>query len=229
MAVVYEDSLFGTDGAANMMSFLQDNGIEVSNLIAYSAARTEPGYFRSILAPLTVETPDIIHMISYIADGVSLVKTIRDLRIPAQLSGGAGGFTHPRFLREAGAAAEGLLVATLWSEALPYRGARTYYEGYQSTYELAPDYHGAEAYSALLVTADALRRAKSLQPADIRTALDETFMQTPFGPVKFYSYADFERQNSVRTQVLQVQSGQFEVLWPPELATSRFANSRTKP
>jgi len=225
VAIVYEDSMFGTDGAANMMSFSQDNGIEVRDLIAYSADRTESAYFRALLAPLTDETPDVIHMISYLDDGVTLVKTIQDLKFPSQLTGGAGGFTHPRFLEEAGAAAEGLLVATLWSDALPYPGARTYHERYQSAYGTAPDYHGAEAYSALLVAADALGRAKSLKPEDIRAALDETFMITPFGPVKFYSYENFERQNSVRPQVLQVQSGRFEVVWPPELATGRFVVS----
>ncbi len=229
MAIVYEDSMFGTDGAANMMSFLQDNGIEVRDLIAYSADRAGHAYFRSLLAPLTHGTPDVIHMISYLADGVTLVNTIRDLDIPSQLTGGAGGFTHPRFLQKAGAAAEGLLVATLWSDALPYPGARTYHERYLSAHGTAPDYHGAEAYSALLVAADALGRAKSFRPGDIRAALDETFMMTPFGPVKFYSYEAFERQNSIRPQVLQVQSARFEVVWPPDLATGRLVRTPLTP
>jgi len=228
-AIVYEDSMFGTDGAANMMSFLQDNGIEVRDLIPYSADRAGPAYFRSLLAPLTHEPPDVIHMISYLADGVTLVKTIRNLKIPSQLTGGAGGFTHPRFLQKAGAAAEGLLIATLWSAALPYPGARVYHERYQSAYGTAPDYHGAEAYSALLVAADALGRAMSLKPEDIRAALDDTFMMTPFGPVKFYSYEAFERQNSIRPQVLQVQSARFEVVWPPDLATGRFVRTPATP
>ena len=227
MAIVYEDSMFGTDGAANMMSFLQDSGIEVRDLIPYSVDRAAPAYFRALLAPLTHESPDVIHMISYLIDGVTLVKVIRDLKIPSQLAGGAGGFTHPRFLQEAGAAAEGLLVATLWSDALPYPGARIYHERYRSAYGTAPDYHGAEAYSALLVAANALGRAKSLKPEDIRTALDETFMITPFGPVKFYSYEAFERQNSIRPQVLQVQSARFEVVWPPDLATGRYVSDPT--
>ena len=220
MAVVYEDSMFGTDAAANMMSFLQDNGIEVRDLIGYSAERADTGYLRPLLAPLTEDPPDIIHMISYLNDGIALVKTLADLRIPSQLTGAAAGFTHPEFLRKAGQAAENMLVATLWSSALPYPGANAYYEDYRALHGVGPGYHGAEAYSALLVAADALRRARSFEPDAIRTALDRTYMTTPFGPVKFYSYADFERQNSVRTQVLQIVKSRFEVVWPADLATA---------
>lgn len=220
MAVVYEDSLFGTDSAASMMSFLQDNGIEVRDLIGYSLERAGPTYFRSLLAPLTREPPEVIHMVSYLNDGIMLAKTIRDLKIPSRLTGGAAGFTHPEFLKQAGWAANGLLIATLWSSELPYPGVKEYYENYLARHGAAPDYHGAEAFSALLVAADALRRATSLKPETIRTALDQTYMKTPFGPVKFYSYENFERQNSIRTQVLQIKSGQFEVVWPPDLATT---------
>jgi branched-chain amino acid transport system substrate-binding protein len=212
--------MFGTDAAANMMSFLQDNGIEISGLMGYSAERAGPTYFRSLLAPLTGEPPDVIHMISYLTDGIALVKAIRELRIPSQLTGAAAGFTHPKFLNQTGEAANDLLVASLWSAELPYPGAKAYYDNYVADYGTAPDYHGAEAYSALLVAADALKRATSLESGAIRKALNQTFMMTPFGPVKFYSYENFERQNSIRTQVLRVREGQFQVVWPADLATT---------
>jgi branched-chain amino acid transport system substrate-binding protein len=47
-------------------------------------------------------------------------------------------------------------------------------------------------------------------------------MITPFGPVKFKSYGNFERQNSLPTQVLQIINGKFECVWPQNLATSNF-------
>jgi branched-chain amino acid transport system substrate-binding protein len=89
-------------------------------------------------------------------------------------------------------------------------------------YGKSPDYHGAEAYSALLVASDALKRTKSFSPKNIREALNRTYVITPFAPVKFYSYEDFERQNSINTLVLQIINGKFETIWPPELASTRF-------
>ncbi|MFZ0257598.1 MAG: ABC transporter substrate-binding protein [Gammaproteobacteria bacterium] len=223
MAIVYEDSMFGTSAAAAMMTFLRQTGIEMSHLISYSSAQATPFYLRSLLAPLTAEAPDIIYMISYLSDGIALVRALRNLQIPSQLVGGAGGFTHPRFLEEAADDAEGMLVVTLWSEQLPYAGAKSFFNRYLEAYGVAPDYHGAEAYSALLVAADALKRVDSPEPAAVREALDKTRLMTPFGPVKFYTYEDFERQNSVRTQVLQVRDGEFQLVWPLGLARISFA------
>jgi len=86
----------------------------------------------------------------------------------------------------------------------------------------SPDYHGAEAYSALLVAAEALKCSKSFSPQDIRDALNQIYMMTPFGPVKFYSYEDFERQNSVNTLVLEIINGKFETIWPLDAASASF-------
>ena len=228
MAIIYENSMFGTNGAMQMMSFCEDNAIEVSALIGYDREMASQTFFRPLLAPLTEEIPDVIYMISYLEDAVALVKTVRELKLTSLLCGGAGGFTLEEFVKRAGDAANYLLTATLWSEHLLFPGAKEYHERYVQMYGVEPDYHGAEAYSALLVAADGLKRAESLRPQDIRSALNKTFMITPFGPVKFYSYEDFERQNSVRTLVTQIINGRFKIIWPPDLANSQFVQPGEK-
>lgn len=222
ISIVYEESMFGINGATYMMEFCLENGIDLQTTIGYDKTRKEPAYFRSILASLQAEPPDIIYMVSRLEDGVVLVKTIRELGIDVLLCGGAGGFTNPEFIVRAGEAADGLITATLWTHQVVYPGARTFYDQFIKRYNYSPDYHGVEAYAALQVVADVLDRAKSLKPKDIRGALDNTFLMTPFGPVKFYNYYDFERQNSVRTMVLQVANDRFEVIWPPDMATAPF-------
>ncbi|MCW9097305.1 MAG: ABC transporter substrate-binding protein, partial [Ignavibacteriaceae bacterium] len=152
------------------------------------------------------------------------VRAIREVKVDALLCGGAGGFTSQEFIKRAGKAANQLLTATLWSHQLPYPGAKKYHDHFLQMYSYPPDYHGAEAYSALLVVADALKRAESLSSKNIRAALDKTYMMTPFGPVKFYSYEGFERQNTVRTLVLQIINDNFEVIWPLDVATAGFVS-----
>jgi branched-chain amino acid transport system substrate-binding protein len=78
------------------------------------------------------------------------------------------------------------------------------------------------------VAADALRRAESFSSKDIRTSLSKTYMKTPFGPVKFYSYDDFERQNIINTMVLQIIKGKFETIWPPAIASAQFVPPATE-
>jgi branched-chain amino acid transport system substrate-binding protein len=222
ISIIYENSMFGINGATHMMAFCQENGIDIKSTVGYSRERTDPAYFRSILALQVDDPPDIIYMVSRLDDGSALVKAIREVKIDTLLCGGAGGFTSQEFVKRAGKAANHLLTATLWSHQLPYPGAKEYYDHFFQLYSFPPDYHGAEAYSALMVVADVLKRAESLSSKNIRAALNKTLMMTPFGPVKFYSYEDFERQNTVRTLVLQINNGKFEVIWPPDVATAEF-------
>ncbi len=222
MAIVYENSPFGTGAALRMMWFCREHDIEISKMISYHRERRDPGYFHKLVQPLVDDPPDAIYLVSYLNDGAILVKKIREAGIGSLLLGGAGGFTHYKFIAKAGNAADKLLTATLWTHQLPYAGTRQYFDQYSQKYQSAPDYHGAEAYSALLVAADALKRAASLKPKDVRAALDETRMETPFGPVHFTSYGRYQRQNSLPTMVLQVIDGKFEFVWPEEVATASF-------
>ena len=223
MAIVYENSMFGTSGAIRMIEFCQEKAIEIRAEIDYDRTKaTAPGYLRSVLASLTEDPPDVIYMVAYLNDAVALVKQIRELNINSLLCGAAGGFTLEEFIIRAGGAANYLLTAALWSEQVRYPGAGEYYNQYTERYSKSPDYHGAEAYSALLVAAEALRRSKSFSPQDIRDALNQIYMMTPFGPVKFYSYEEFERQNSVNPLVLQIINGKFETIWPLDAASARF-------
>ena len=224
MSIIYENSMFGINGATYMMGFCLENGIEVRSTVGYDRERTDPAYFRSILALQVEDPPDVIYMVSHLEDGAMLVKAIREVKVDALLCGGAGGFTSQEFIKRAGKAANQLLTATLWSHQLPYPGAKEYYDRFLQAYSYPPDYHGAEAYSVVLVAADALKRVESFSSESIRAALDKTFMMTPFGPVKFYAYEDFERQNTVRKLVLQIINDTFEVIWPLDIATAGFVS-----
>ena len=224
MSIIYENSMFGINGATHMMGFCQENGIAIRSTVGYDRTRTDPAYFRSVLALQVEDPPDVIYMVSRLDDGAALVKAIREVKIDSLLCGGAGGFTSQEFIKRAGKAANQLLTATLWSHQLSYPGAKEYYDRFLQVYSYPPDYHGTEAYSALLVAADALKRAESFSSKSIRAALNKTFMMTPFGPVKFYAYEDFERQNTVRTLVLQIINDKFEVIWPLDVATAGFVS-----
>jgi branched-chain amino acid transport system substrate-binding protein len=205
------------------MWFCRDNDINLRAIEPYHKERLNAEYFQHIVDRLKEDPPDVIYMVSYLKDGALLVKTIRESKLNSLLVGGAGGFTSQKFIKTAGDLSNNILTATLWTPQLQYPGTKEYYDQYAKKYATPPDYHGAEAYSALLVAADVLKRADSYSPASIRAALDKTDLITPFGPVKFTSYENFERQNSLPTQVLQIINGKFECVWPRELATTDFA------
>lgn len=223
MAIIYENGMYGTNAAFRMLGFCADNGIELRGFFDYDKwYGADAAHFQPMLKQLKKEPPDVIFMVSYLKDAVTLVKEIQKSKLKSLLCGAAAGFTQEEFIKRAGDAANNLVTATLWSERALYPGAREYFDRYAKLFASKPDYHGAEAYSAVLVAADALRRAASLSPKDIRAALAQTSMVTPFGPVKFQSYETFDRQNTVRTLVLQIIDGKFQTIWPPEFAAAKF-------
>ena len=222
MAIVYENSPYGTGLALRMMWFCRENDIDILGIEPYHKERLRPDYFKRIVARVKEESPDVIYMVSYLNDAALLTKTIKESKINSLLCGGAGGFTHKKFINKIGDLANNLLTATLWTHQLKYPGTKEYYDEYIKRYSVPPDYHGAEAFSSLLVVADVLKRTESYRPENMRAEMDQTDMITPFGPVKFKSYKNFERQNSFPTQVLQIIDGKFECVWPEALATTGF-------
>lgn len=226
MAIVYENSPFGTGSALRMLWFCRENDIELRKIIPYHKERASSEYFQKLLKPLEKNPPDLIYMVSYLKDAVHLVEKIKKSKINSLLIGGAGGFTHYKFIAMAGNYADRMLTATLWTHQLPYPGTKEYYDRYLEKHSTTPDYHGAEAYSALFVLADALKRAESLDPAGIRAALDKTDIMTAFGPVRFESNGKYERQNRLPTMVLQIINKNFEIVWPENVATTNLMKKK---
>ena len=226
MAIIYENSPYGTGGAMKMMWFCRENDIELMAIIPYFRERAGPDYFKRILAPLKSQSPDVIYMVSYLKDAVQLVAKIREMKLPSLLCGGAGGFTHYKFIEMAAESGNRLVTAALWAPETEFRGAQAYYREYIKKHAQAPDYHGAEAYAAVLVAAEALQTAEELTSDHIRSALDRIDMETPFGRVRFTAYEGYERQNQVDTLVLQVIDGRFDCIWPESLSVNRFQPPR---
>ncbi|HLO09562.1 MAG TPA: ABC transporter substrate-binding protein, partial [Desulfobacteria bacterium] len=179
-----------------------------------------------ILTKVKAANPDMIYMVSYVMDASLLMRQSKELRInPKMFVGGGAGFTLPEFAKSAGDASDGVFSATLWVDTLPFPGAKEYAANFRKKYGAETEYHGAEAYAAMYVVADALKRAKSTSaptPKDVRDALAKTDMKTAFGPVKFVSYGKKTQQNKLDTYMVQWQKGVLEAVWPKSAATKAY-------
>ena len=221
MALLYENTQFGQSSARDVAASAKSMGIDVVVREGYQAGAID---FKPLLSKVKAKNPDIIYMVSYVMDAALLMVQSKELDInPKMFAGGGAGFTLPEFQQRAGAAAEYVFSATLWTEDVPYPGAREYYDKYVKRYQSETEYHGAEAYASLYVVADALKRAKSITPKDIRDALAETDIMTAFGPVKFIAYDKKTQQNKLpNTFVVQWQQGKMVTVWPESAAKKAF-------
>ncbi len=220
MAILYESSDFGTSGAEDMVKQASSAGYKVLVKEKYEKGAVD---FKPILSKVKAANPDVIYMVSYVMDAALLMRQIKELRIDAKLfAGGAAGFAIPEFIDNAKDASNLVVTATLWSPQAKYKGSKEYAEKYKKKYGDYPSYHGAEAYSALYVIKDALTRAKSMKPDDIRAALKSTNMETAFGPVRFEDKEGYQNQNFMDTLVLQVLKNEHQTIWPPKYASAQY-------
>jgi branched-chain amino acid transport system substrate-binding protein len=223
MAILFENSPYGTGAAMQMMWFCRENEIDLVAVIPYLRERASGDYFDRVLWTMGGKSPDILYMVSYLNDAVHLVAKIREKGFKSLLCGGAGGFTHFRFIDRAGGGAEGLITAALWAPETGFAGARDYFERYRKRFGNPPDYHGAEAYSGLLVAAAALGQTSGAGAKSLLKALDRIDMATPFGPVRFVDFDGYQRQNRIETLVLQITGQQFRCIWPRRLSDGAFS------
>ena len=223
VALLYENSAFGQSSSKSFEEDAKRLGLKILVKEGYQAGAID---FKPILTKVKAANPDMIYMVSYVMDASLLMRQSKELRInPKMFVGGGAGFTLPEFAKSAGDASDGVFSATLWIETLPFPGAKEYFDKYKKKYGDETEYHGAEAYAAMQVVADALRRAKASSvpdPKAVRDALAATDMKTVFGPVKFISYGKKTQQNKLDTYMVQWQKGTLEAVWPKSVATKKY-------
>ena len=219
MAILYENTLFGTSTAAAMRDWAQKAGVRVVMYEAYDAGSPD---FKPLLLRVKQRNPELVYMVSYLLDAVLLMRQSKEVDLnPKGFAGAAAGFSILPFIEGAGDAAEYVLSSSMWEPSVPYPGARQYYDNYVRRHGRPPSYHGAQGYAAVYVVADVLNRARSLAPDDIVRALAETDLMTAYGRIRFENYGGFYNQAKLPTFVIQVQKGKFETVWPAEVATAR--------
>lgn len=220
IAILYENTDFGTSTSKAMKEYAEAKGILVVLAEGYQAGAID---FKPILQKVKSLRPEILYMVSYLMDASLLMRQSKELDInPQAFVGGAAGFTLPEFLQNAGEASEYVMSGTLWTPQVKYAGAKEFFDKFKARFGKEPDYHAAEAYAAVYVLADTLKRAKAWTPEDLRSALGATDMMTVFGPVKFVSWGQFANQNRIDTLLLQVIKRKFETIWPKEAASAGY-------
>ncbi len=121
-------------------------------------------------------------------------------------------------------AAEYAVCASQWDRSLTYSdrwfgSAQEYATRFKKDFGYEAPYEAAESSASVLVFADAISRARSLDPGKVRDAIAATDMMTFYGPVKF----DATGKNVAKSMVLyQVQDRQYRVVAPERWAKAKL-------
>ncbi|KRC77744.1 Leucine-, isoleucine-, valine-, threonine-, and alanine-binding protein precursor [compost metagenome] len=210
--IVHEDSLFGTGTAALLSKSLPQHGFEVKEVVKHPNPTRD---FNNIVLRMKSVNPDIVIPANYYNEYALLLRAMKQQKVQPKaiysvLGGAASSY---KFLKEFPDIANGIIDCNHWfnpkdARVAPLK-ARVEEKGAYFSYEVFM------TYTAMLLLADALERAKSADRAAIIDALAASTFQDnlmPYGPTKFVN----GQNTGAQPLLTQVIGGDIKVIFPAD-------------
>jgi branched-chain amino acid transport system substrate-binding protein len=222
VAVVNENTDYGTSVADAVEAAAKKAGLTVSNRIPYSASTTDVS---AQVLQLKEKQPDVIIFISYTSDAILYMKTMKNLDyMPPMVLGDDSGFSDPSFIPAVFEVAQGVMNRSSWDIGKPGSNTAKINEMYKAKTGRDLDDTSGRNMQAMLTLAEAVNRAGSTDPARIQAALKATDLK-PEQLMMGYRGVKFDEtgQNILAsTYLIQLKGKDYKVVWPDASATDKL-------
>jgi len=188
---------FGQSLAAGFKSKAADYGIKVVNEYEYSMKDRQ---FGSIVAKVKADNPDAIYASGYYFTAGPLVSQLRAAGVTVPIIGQEG-YDSQKFIEIAGPAAEGVIITTSLDRDSDVPETKNFISAFEKKAGFKADMVAASAHTAILVAADALKRAGTTDPEALRKAIAATNLRVSTGTISFNSLG--EVMKAVQNQVVK--------------------------
>jgi branched-chain amino acid transport system substrate-binding protein len=217
IAFIYESTDFGTSAATMGKEYAAKKGLAVLADEAYQKGAPD---YRSTLTKIKTLNPNLVFMVSYVADAVLLMRQSRELGLkPQAFLGGGAGFDTAQFESEKDISTN-VFSVTQWTSDTGWPGAADFAARYQARYNKRPTYHAATGYASMMVMGETVAKAGGNRKA-VREALAAGSWSGIMGDVKFVTADGFTNQNQVTMPVIQYQGGKAETVYPAQFAKKK--------
>ena len=199
------DDVFTKAGYDVMQKALADLAVKV--LGTQTFAKPDRDYNAQLTALIGLK-PDVL-VVSALADNASsIVAQARQRGWTGPILGG-NGFNSPAFIKNAGAAAEGVMVGTSWNSLSQDPANQKFLEAMKKG-GVNPDQFSAQAYTGVIILAEAIKQAGGKTGReDIVAGLAKVKdLDTPLGKFSFTPGRDAQHEPSVQ----QVKDGKFQIV-----------------
>jgi branched-chain amino acid transport system substrate-binding protein len=187
VAVLYgNDDIFTKSGYDNFRKALQDLKIPVTVSETFAKGDVD---FKPQLTKIKASNADAIVLSALIAEGAPIMVQARQLGIALPFIGG-NGMNSPRVFELAKDSAENLWVGSPWSLENLAPENRRFIAAYQKTYSAAPDQFAAQAYDAMHIVVQSLKKVRFTGKLEadrtaLRNALPSIQWTGATGPFRF--------------------------------------------
>jgi len=221
IATLNENGLWGTETTKLQAKLAPDFKFNLVKQVLYPAKTTQ---LTSEVQTLKAAAPNLVLQSSYTADAILSMKTYKELGFsPDMILANNAGFTDTDFIRTLGKDAEYVITREVWAIDLASRNPliKQVNDLFNSRYKINFTGNSSRSFTGLMVMADAINRAGSVEPEAIRAALAATDMPgskliMPWKGVKF----DATGQNTLGQGILvQIVDGKYNTVWPFAMAS----------
>ncbi|WP_242356831.1 MULTISPECIES: ABC transporter substrate-binding protein [unclassified Anaeromyxobacter] len=216
IAFIYESTDFGTSVAAAGKDFAQKKGLKIVADEAYQKGAPD---YRSTLTKIKAQSPDLVFMVSYVADAILLMRQSREVGLkPQAFLGGGAGFDTAQFESEKDISNLVFSVTQWTPESTP--AAQEFADRYLKKYGKKPTYHAACAYASMMIVGEVAQQAGG-DRKKIQEGLKAGKWNGIMGNVDFRDYEGFTNQNELVMPVVQYQGGKSVTVFPKQLAKKK--------
>jgi branched-chain amino acid transport system substrate-binding protein len=186
------DDKFSADGAQVVKDNVAKYGIQLLDTIQFTKGEAD---LTPYVTKAVQQNPDVIFITSLGAIPSKVMIEARNEGFKGQFLGG-NGFNTAAVSKAAGDSGKGAQSASAWFAGNDFKSNAEFVNAYRGRFGADPDQFAAQAYTGVLILADAAKRAKLTfgDPAAdrrrLQTALPGTDIDSPLGPFRFTSSHD---------------------------------------
>ncbi|HBG07435.1 MAG: branched-chain amino acid ABC transporter substrate-binding protein [Geobacteraceae bacterium GWC2_58_44] len=173
VAVVTSDN---NDYSVGLSQTFRDAAAKVPEITIVADEKVKDGDkdFSAQITNIKDKKPDVIMFSGYYTEGALIMKEARKQGLKAPMFGGDGLFS-PKFIELGGTAVEGSMSALGFSTEQATPETAKFIEGFQAKHNGAvPGLFAAQGYDAVMLLADSMKRANSVDPKLFKDALAKT-------------------------------------------------------
>jgi branched-chain amino acid transport system substrate-binding protein len=224
IAMLYDNSTYGTDAAASWTDNCGRRGYEVVESLPYPTSTTN---MTSEIQRVKAKNPDLVMAASYVSDATLIMQTLKELNYMPNLVANNTGFTESTFFNMVGKDTEYIVSRLVYCSdysKINDNAAKIEALFNQRTGIANMNDNTARAVQAAFVVADVFNRAGSTDSEVLRKTFTETDIpnENLLVPWRSISFNGQGQNENALALLCQVQNGRYVTVWPTAFATAEL-------
>jgi branched-chain amino acid transport system substrate-binding protein len=214
---MYEDTAYGTSQAGGLREGAKAAGVQIVMDDAYPLGITD---VTPLINKLRASGAQAVFPVSYLNDSLQIIRAMRQQRITIPAIGGAAGYVIPDFEKGLGEFAEGVLSIS----PANYDLAPELTERFRKRFGYFMVHEALEHAVCMDVLAQAMEKAKSAKPEDLRKALQGARFEGGWTKAMTGGAVQFDKTglNTLSVPVMvQWRNKELVTVWPADVAKAK--------